>query len=100
MARANPAYCTIPTRALGQLTSFMRVVDAALPDVAAPLLVIHARRDHTAPVASAERIATRARAARVRILRDSFHLISLDLERDIVAAEVGTFFAAHCGRRH
>jgi carboxylesterase len=61
--------------------------------VRAPLLVVHARRDHTAPVASAARISTLARAARTRILDDSFHLITIDLERDAVAAEVSHFFA-------
>lgn len=88
---ANPCYPAIPTRALGELLAFMPVVDAALPRVRRPLLVLHARQDHTAPVACAQRIADRARAERVRILPDSYHLIGIDVERDIVAAEVTTF---------
>jgi carboxylesterase len=87
----NPGYRAIPTRALGELLAFMRIVDDALPQIQVPVLVLHARRDHTAPVACAQRIAERARARRVRILERSFHLIASDVERDLVAAEVIDF---------
>ena len=91
----NPCYTSIPTRALAQLLAFMPVVDAALPQITAPVLVMHARHDHTAPVACAARIAERARAQRLRILPRSYHLIAVDVERDIVAAEVGAFVRDH-----
>ena len=98
-ARAeNPSYGAIPTRALGELLAFMPIVEAALPEITAPLLVLHARRDHTAPVACAARIlelATRARDRRVRILERSYHLIAIDVERDLVAAEVIDFVHRH-----
>ena len=87
----NPGYRSIPTRALGQLLAFMRIVDDELPRIQVPVLVLHARRDHTAPVACARRIAERARARRVRILERSFHLIASDVERDLVASEVIDF---------
>jgi len=91
-ARAeNPCYDAIPTRALGQLLAFMQIVDGELPQVAPPVLVLHGARDHTAPAACAGRIAERARAARVRILPRSYHLIAADVERDVVAAEVEHF---------
>jgi carboxylesterase len=91
----NPCYGAIPTRALGELLAFMPEVDAALPRITAPVLVVHARHDHTAPVACAARIAERARARRLRILPRSYHLIAVDVERDIVAAEVTTFLRRH-----
>ena len=84
----NPCYDRFPTRALGELLAFMRVVEEALPRVTQPVLVVHATHDHTAPLACAARIAMLARAERVRILPRSYHLIAVDLERDIVAAEV------------
>lgn len=93
---ANPSYRSLPVRALGELIAFMGVVDAALPAVRAPLLVVHATQDHTAPVACAHRIAARVAtppdALRVRILPESFHLVTIDVERTIVAAEVAAFF--------
>lgn len=91
-ARAeNPCYPAIPVKALGELLAFFEVVDAALPHVAQPVLVLHAREDHTAPVACATRIAEATRAQRLRILERSYHLIAIDVERDIVAAEVIAF---------
>jgi carboxylesterase len=91
----NPCYRAIPTRALGQLLAFMRVVDEALPRVTQPVLVLHAQQDHTAPVACATRIAEATHAKRLRILPRSYHLIAIDVERDIVAAEVSRFLAQH-----
>lgn len=87
----NPCYPAVPTRALAELVAFMRVVDDELPRVAQPVLVLHAKHDHTAPVACAHRIAARTRAVRTRILPRSYHLIAVDVERDIVAAEVSRF---------
>ena len=95
---ANPSYPAVPTRALGQLLAFMPIVDAALPQITPPLLVVHARHDHTAPVACAHHIAERARARRLHILPRSYHLIAMDVERDIVAAEVNAFIARHATR--
>lgn len=92
--RMNPAYPVIPTRALSQLVTFMGVVDAELPKVRQPVLVLHAEQDHTAPVACARYIAARTRAHRIRILPRSYHLLAIDVERDIVAAEVSSFLHA------
>ncbi len=91
-ARAdNPCYPAIPMRALGELMAFMDIVQGDLARVTQPVLVLHARQDHTAPAACAPRIAEATRAKRMRILPHSYHLIAVDVERDIVAAEVSTF---------
>lgn len=90
-----PSYPAIPMAALRSLCEFMTVVDGVLSQVTAPTLVLHAHQDHTAPVGSAKRIAERMKVERLRLLDRSYHLISVDLERDIVAEEVGTFLARH-----
>lgn len=91
-ARAeNPCYDAIPLKALGELMRYMQVVDASLDQITQPVLVLHATHDHTAPVACAYRIAEGARAQRLRILPQSYHLIAADVERDIVAEEVISF---------
>jgi len=110
----NPCYDAVPTRALGELVTFMGIVASELPRIREPVLVLHGRRDHTAPVACAARIAalvgsapdesrsmTRGatHAARVRILPRSFHLIAADVERDVVAAEVIDFVRRHADAR-
>jgi carboxylesterase len=95
-ARAeNPCYPAIPLKALVQFATFMDLAGAALPRVTQPVLVLHAREDHTAPVACAPRIAEATRAVRLRILPRSYHLIAVDVERDIVAAEVTAFLRKH-----
>jgi len=88
---ANPCYDAIPIKALAELLEFMDVVPGELARIAQPVLVLHARQDHTAPAACAVRIAEETRATRLRILPRSYHLIAVDVERDIVAAEVTTF---------
>jgi carboxylesterase len=96
---ANPCYRSIPTGALAELVAFMAFVDDALPRVTSPVLVLHGRQDHTAPVGSAARLAARvamrSRAVRTRIFDASYHLLAVDVERDQVAAEVTAFFGHH-----
>lgn len=98
MRRQNPAYREFPVRAVQQLADFMDVVGRELHLVRVPTLILHARRDHTAPYESSRRIATSVSAPvlRHRALARSYHLIAIDVERDVVAAEVGDFFATQC----
>lgn len=93
--KGNPGYSAIPVRALGQLAQFMSVVKGELDAITQPVLVVHSEQDHTAPVACAHEIAKRTNATRVRILPRSFHVITNDVERDIVAAEVIHFLRHH-----
>lgn len=89
--RENPSYRAIPTRALAQLGEFMHVVDGELDKITQPVLVVHGKHDHTAPVACATTIGNRTHAVRVKLLERSYHLIAADVERDIVAEEVRSF---------
>ena len=90
-------YRQFPLRAAGQVSAFMRIVDGELAQIRQPVLVLHAEHDHVAPVACASHIAERVRAVRTRILPRSYHLIAVDVERDIVAAEVIDFLRRHAG---
>jgi carboxylesterase len=89
--RKNPGYRSIPLKAFAQLAAFMKVVDVALDRVTQPVLVIHGKHDHTAPVACATEIARRTHARRTKLLERSYHLVADDVERDIVAEEVRSF---------
>jgi carboxylesterase len=97
--RDNPCYRGFPVAPLGQLLDFMAVVEAGLPQVTAPLLVLHARQDHTAPVDCASRIVARVSSTerRLRIFPESYHLIACDVERVAVAAEVATWCERYLG---
>ncbi len=89
----NPSYPAIPVRALLQFNQFMRKVRTELPEVTVPTQVIHARNDHTAPFDSAREIVNRIAASPIEevVLTRSFHLIAIDLERDLVGEKVASF---------
>lgn len=95
MKRASPGYRIIPLAAVHQLVEFMAKVRADLQRVATPTLVIHARRDHTAPFACARELTARVPDSKLHVLSRSYHNITIDVERDEVAASVGNFFADH-----
>ncbi len=89
----NLAYPVLPIAGVIELSALMADVASRLDQVAAPILVIHGRQDHTAPVACADAI-VHGVASTVRslsILPRSYHLISCDVERELVAQRVGTF---------
>ncbi len=96
MRRAIPSYDATPLRSVQQLTDLQQHVRRRLPDIEVPVLVVHARQDHTCPL---ENLAILQRElpgpVRSLVLRDSYHVVSVDLERERVAAEVSAFLAAH-----
>ncbi len=93
--KQTPSLPVMPARSIVEVAALMKIVDAELDQVEAPLLVLHGARDRTAPVGSAARIAAGARAERARILPRSRHVISLDVEKDVVSQEVGDFLTRH-----
>lgn len=96
--RSYYGYDRVPAKSLAELVALMAEVERRLDQVAAPVLVLHGRRDHTVPFACAAAIAAKTRAQRMRALDRSFHLLASDVERDVVAAEVGEFVERHLQR--
>lgn len=94
MRRANPSLRSLPLAGVLQLVELMEVVRAELPRIDTPTLIMHARRDHTAPYACSEPLARELGAAIVkhRPLERSYHVITIDVERDAVASSVAEFF--------
>jgi carboxylesterase len=101
MRRANPAMSSMPIASLHQLMELMEVVRGELPRIETPALIMHARRDHTAPYACSEPLARELGSAVVkhRPLERSYHVITIDVERDTVASAVAEFFEEHLQRR-
>ena len=89
---ANPCMETIPFRAVGELLAFQAHVDALLPRVRCPALVVAGALDGTVTVAGARRMAGRlGGGARFVVLPRSRHLVAIDFERERVAADVASF---------
>lgn len=94
MRARNPGFTRVPMRGLAELTALAAVVRGELREIRTPTLIMHGRRDHTAPHACSYYLAARLGAARVqrRTLYASQHVITLDVERDVVAQTVARFF--------
>lgn len=93
-ARGNfLGYSCWPTWGVHELLKLNRHVREDLPDVRCPLLVIHARDDHVVPVEDAAIIVaeTGSRSKRQVILENSWHVVTLDYERERVQREVFEF---------
>lgn len=89
----HPGYRQVPLRALLNLLLLQRVARRDAPRVAQPALVMHALQDHTCPVSAARELYERlgSRAKRLVVLEHSFHVVTVDRERETVIATVRDF---------
>jgi len=80
----------MPLSALASLVDLGAHLRDQLGEVETPTLLIHSERDHTVPFACMDAIAHRLGTSEYRkvVLRESFHVVTLDVERDRVFAEV------------
>jgi pimeloyl-ACP methyl ester carboxylesterase len=89
----------MPIRCLDSLLDLIAEVRPHLGEVAQPTLICHGAADHTAPLRSMAAIAaglsTPAAALRCVTLPRSYHLLPLDVEREVVAAEVAQHLALY-----
>ncbi len=80
--------------ALHEAEKLMRYTRSHLPQVVAPTLILHSSEDDIASLKSAFLVQRRVQAQVVSLvlLHDSYHMITLDNERDRVAALTVDFF--------
>jgi carboxylesterase len=96
MRRRNPCLDGVPLAAIAELEALQAHVDRQLPGIAAPALVVHGARDHTVTLAGARRLARRIGSgpAELVVLKKSWHLVGIDVERERVADEAARFLQA------
>jgi carboxylesterase len=91
----------MPLTGLYSLLDLMELVRGHLPEVKQPALLCHGVRDHTAPYASMAAIAaglgTPPQALTCLALPQSYHLLPLDVERELVFAAVVEHLGKHLG---
>lgn len=92
----NMTYDKMPLVALHELVGFIEHVKALLPRVAAPLLLVHSRHDHTAHRKSLRYIYDHVGAVHKEVLWlvRSGHLVMLDNERRTVFRRTAAFIRA------
>lgn len=90
------ALSRFPLRALNQNYRLNRALRKALPSIATPTLLIHAREDDVSSPRNAREIQKlHGGACDVVMLEDSYHMLHVDQERRKVAALTADFFLAH-----
>jgi carboxylesterase len=98
--RQSPSLRGFPFPALAELMALQDEVTDLLPKVRAPLLLLHGRHDHIAPVELSARVAQRVGSSRVHkvVLPRSFHILAHDLDRDQACTEIVRFAVAVLGQ--
>jgi carboxylesterase len=89
----NITYNTIPVKALDQLMKLGDHVKDDLQDIYIPALIVYARHDHVVSPKSAVMIydTLSSQDKRILALDESYHVITLDMEKDIVFSEIHKF---------
>ena len=93
----HPSARLMPLSAVLELLKLSAAVRPRLGRVTQPTLIIHSRRDHTCPMRrNVDFVMNRLGSAQKRavILEESFHVITVDSEKERVASEVIDFVGA------
>jgi carboxylesterase len=83
----------VPLAAVGQLLELKRLVRPLLPRVSQPVLALHGRGDQAVPIAVLDilRAELGSRWIETEILERSWHVVTLDVEREHVATRTADF---------
>ena len=94
------AYKEVPVAALRQIYSLVGVTHDLLPRISCPTLVIQSREDHVVEPSNGPRIVKRIGASRVELLwlDHSYHVATLDNDKDLIAQQTVAFIRSVAGR--
>ena len=87
-------YPVFPAVSLSELFKLIRTVKAILPEVHVPTLIVHSREDDSHSLRSVD-LMERQLGSTVKekvILDNSYHVVTVDYQKEKVAAEVTRFF--------
>lgn len=87
------AYDRLPSRSTLQMLRFLKRAKAAVANVRAPLLVMHSRQDHVVPPWNAQYIVDNVGSTDKELLwlERSYHVATLDFDRDLIAERALAF---------
>ncbi|MBM4363092.1 MAG: alpha/beta fold hydrolase [Deltaproteobacteria bacterium] len=99
---ARASHATFGVQPIGGAIEVLRAgerLEPHLRSLRCPALVAHGARDHVCPVANAHRVARALGGSYVRVLvlPRSFHIVTRDLDRELLAGELQTFLARVSG---
>jgi carboxylesterase len=95
ISAAGAAY--LPLTGLYELEQLLALVKRSLADISAPTLIIHAREDEISTLRSPHYLLARlgSHIKHLRVLENSYHMVTLDNERKQVVAAINGFFLKH-----
>ncbi|MBT2440460.1 alpha/beta fold hydrolase [Streptomyces sp. ISL-36] len=90
---AEIGYDRVPLHAAYSLRRFFQVVDAELPQVTQPIVLLHSPQDHVVPPADSARILSRVSSTDVTeiLLEQSYHVATLDHDAERIFEESWAF---------
>lgn len=94
------AYPEFPTAAVQHLFALVGVTYALLPRVTCPVLAMQSRDDHVVHPSNGPRLVKNVGSRRAQLLwlEDSYHVATLDNDKDLIAREAVAFIRSIAGR--
>ena len=87
------SYAEFPLCAVREIRRLQAVVRRDLHRITTPLLLMHARKDYTAPPQAMEIISRHTSGPCEQVWLDrSYHVATLDYDRDLIASQIVEFF--------
>ncbi|MGG3889699.1 alpha/beta hydrolase [Metabacillus fastidiosus] len=86
------AYDKVPIKAVNELLSLMKDTESKVHEVSCPITIFKSTVDHVVPPSNSEFIYehVQSKIKRVIPLHNSYHVASMDFEKDFIAEEIGT----------
>lgn len=99
-AATELAYKEVPVPAIRQLYALTAVTHDLLPLIKCPTLVLQSREDHVVDPSNGPRIVRGVGAKRVELLwlENSYHVATIDHDKDIIASKTIEFIRSIAGR--
>lgn len=89
------AYAEVPVACMREVTTLIQLTGDLMPRITCPTLVMHGREDHVVPPANAMAVVNTIKSSDIRLqwLDNSYHVATLDYDKDLIVNRVGRFFA-------
>lgn len=94
------AYKEVPVNCIRQVYILLAATGDLLHKITCPTLIIQSREDHVVPPANGPHIQNRVRSTDVRMLwlENSYHVATLDADKELIAQRSGEFITEISGR--
>ena len=89
------AYDQVPVSCMREVVLLISITRDMMHKIVCPALVMHGREDHVLPSANALAVVNTVRSDDVRLLwlNNSYHVATLDNDKDLIVQRVGAFFS-------